>query len=85
MSAVKWSTKSLEAVAQRDLRFMISVFSELGGLGLGNFLSQPAGMCSSCWLSAVEAELCIYAEESFLGDRSYIKTSLGTKPACGLP
>lgn len=73
------------AVTQRDFRFIISAFSELGGLGLGNFLSQARGMHSSCWLSATEAELCSYTEERFLGDISYMKISLGTKPACGLP
>lgn len=33
----------------------------------------------------MEAKLSIYAEESFLEDTSYMKISMGTKPARGLP
>lgn len=73
------------AITQRDFRFIISAFSELGGLGLGNFLSQPTRNTQFYRLSAMEAELSIYAEESFLEDTSYMKISTGTKPAHGLP
>lgn len=44
MSAVKPSIKSLGAVTPRDFRFIITAFSDFGGIGLGNFLLQATGM-----------------------------------------